>query len=154
MGPTLIRVELSHSFPVPADDGFAYITNTENWHEYWPGFVGLEDPESVSWGAPGDTATVVIKLLGRKTKLNLTLEEFEQGALVSYTSRQKGLPPAQHERRFTTTRTGFDYTLSVSFEPRRGPKGIFDRLLLRRAIYSALHKTIENLERVFERRYP
>jgi hypothetical protein len=151
MGGAMIRVELSHSFPTPVADGFAYITDTRNWHEYWPDFVRLENAQNVSWSAPGDTATVVVKLLGRKTNLELTLEEFEPNVFVSYTSYQNRLPPAHHERRFSPTPAGFDYTVAVSFEPRSGLKGIFDRVLLKRAIGSAIQKTIHNLEPLLDR---
>jgi len=85
----VIHVELTHSFATPVEDGFAYITDTRNWHEYWPDFVRLENPQSVSWSAPGDTATVVVKLLGRETNLEMTLEEFERNALVRYTSHPR-----------------------------------------------------------------
>jgi hypothetical protein len=142
----MIRIELTHSFPTPVATGFEYITDTRNWHEYWPGFVRLENQDDVSWQAPGDRATIVVKLLGRETRLDLTLEEFERDALVRYVSRQERLPEAHHERRFTPTGTGFDYTIGVSIEPRKGLAGLFDRLVLKRAIASALRQTITNLE--------
>jgi hypothetical protein len=148
----MIRVELSHSFPTPVEDGFTYITDTKNWHEYWPDFVRLENQHDVSWRAPGDTATVVVKLLWRETNLDMTLEEFDRNALVRYTSRQHRLPIARHERRFSPTKTGFEYTLAVSFEPRTGLTGIFDRFLVKRAIASALQKTINNLESALDQR--
>jgi len=62
----VIHVELTHSFATPVEDGFAYITDTRNWHEYWPDFVRLENPQSVSWSAPGDTATVVSSSSGAR----------------------------------------------------------------------------------------
>jgi hypothetical protein len=148
----MIDVEREHSFPVAVSDAFAYITNTQNWPEYWPDFVRIEDAEHASWAAPGDNLTVVIKLLGREVPLELTLEELQQDSVVRYTSRQRGLPDARHERRFTATPAGFDYTLSVSFDPRGGPRGIVDRIVVKRAIASALRTTIANLERVFEQR--
>ena len=94
----------------------------------------------------------VVNGFSREVELEMTLEEFQQDSLVRYTSHQRGLPSARHERRFTTAPSGFDYTLSVSFEPRAGPTGIFDRVVVKRAVASALHKTIENLERVFDQR--
>jgi hypothetical protein len=148
----MIEVELTHAFPVSVDEAFSYITDTRNWVEYWPDFVRIEDPESVAWDAPGDSVTVVVKLLGREVGLDLTLEEFERNSVVRYTSRQHRLPPARHERRFSPAPDGFVYRLSVSFEPRTGPAGLFDRFVLERAVASALRKTIENLERVFDRR--
>jgi Polyketide cyclase / dehydrase and lipid transport len=147
--PRSLDVQLTHSFPVTVEEAFAYITDVGNWHEYWPGFVRLENPERASWAVPGDSLTIVVKLLGRETALHLTLEELGRNELVRYRSRQDRLPPARHERRFTPTSAGFDYTLLVSYEPRRGLAGVFDRTLVKRAIASALHKTVDNLERVF-----
>jgi hypothetical protein len=149
-----IDVELTHTFPVTVDEAFAYITDVDNWPAYWPGFVRLESPAGTSWHAPGDRLTIVVRLLGRETALKLSLEEFRPSALVRYTSEQDRLPPARHERHFVATPDGFRYTLSVSFEPRRGPAGAFDRVLVKRAIASALQKTVANLERVFATRRP
>jgi hypothetical protein len=148
----MINIELKHSFPVTVDEAFAYITDTRNWAEYWPDFVRIEDSEHVTWRAPGDTVTVVVRLLGREVALELALEEFERNSLVRYTSQQHRLPPARHERRFAPTPSGFEYTLSVSYEPRAGPTGVLDRTVVKRAIASALRTTIQNLERVFEQR--
>ncbi len=47
---------------------------------------------------------------------------------------------------------GFDYRLVVSYRPRRGPRGFFDRTIFRRAVRRALEETVENLERRFEER--
>lgn len=147
-----VDVELTHAFSVPVEEAFGYITDVSNWHEYWPDFVRLDDPQHAAWGTPGDTLTIVVKLLGRETPLELTLEEFRRNALVRYRSRQAQLPTARHERRFAATPSGLDYTLTVSFEPRSGLAGVFDRVVVRRAIASALRKTVDNLDRVFERR--
>jgi hypothetical protein len=65
------RIESSHRFDVPVEQGFAFITNTGNSPSFWPGYVRLE-PES-SWGAPGDTACLVTRILGRERKLVLTV---------------------------------------------------------------------------------
>jgi len=141
----VIRVEHSHRFSTPLERGFDYITEIDNWPAYWPGLVRIE-PGS-RWVAPGDTATLVIRLLRREVELALTLVELEQYSLVRYTSVQQGLPDAHHERHFAAAGDGFDYRLVVEYEPRRGGRGIFDRLILRRAVAGALRRTVENLER-------
>jgi hypothetical protein len=148
--PRRIEVVRTHFFPVPADEAFAYITNVDNWPEYWPGFVRVE--EGGAWGSPGDRLTIVVKLLGRETALQLTLEEFQRSALVRYASVQDRLPPARHERRFAPSVDGFDYTLSVAYQPRGGLAGVLDRTVVKRAIAGALGKTVGNLERVFASR--
>jgi Polyketide cyclase / dehydrase and lipid transport len=139
------RVEHSHRFSTPLQAGFAFITDIANWPAYWPGLVRVE-PGS-RWAAPGDTATLVIRLLGREVELALTLSQLEPNRLVTYTSVQQGLPDARHERHFAAAADGFDYRLVVDYEPRPGLRGLFDRLIVRRAVAGAMRRTVENLER-------
>jgi hypothetical protein len=142
----VVRVEATHRYAVPVDRGFAFITDTANWPEYWPSFVRLE-PGS-QWGAPGDTARLVTRLLGRERELEMTLTGFEPNRLVTYTSRQPGLPDARHERHFEPNEDGFVYRLVVEYEPRSGITGIYDRLVLGRGIRRAFRSTFDALERV------
>jgi hypothetical protein len=146
----VVRVEDTHRYAVPVDRGFAFITDTTNWPEYWPSFVRLE-PGS-QWGAPGDTARLVTRLLGRERELELTLTGFEPNRLVTYTSRQPGLPDARHERHFEPDADGFVYRLVVEYEPRGGITGLYDRLVLSRGIRRAFRATFEALDRAFAQR--
>ena len=141
----MITLEQTHRFKTPLAVGFGYITAIANWPEYWPGLVRVE-PGS-RWAAPGDRAIIVIRLLGREVELALTLSQLEPNRLVTYTSVQQGLPDASHERHFTAAADGFDYRLVVEYEPRPGPRGLFDRLIVRRAVAGAMRQTVENLER-------
>ena len=141
----VIRLEQTHRFATPLSIGFAYITAIDNWPAYWPGLVRVE-PGS-RWAAPGDTATLVIRLLGREVELALRLSQLEQDRLVTYTSVQQGLPDASHERHFTAADDGFDYRLVVEYEPRPGRRSLFDRVIVRRAVAGAMRRTVENLER-------
>jgi hypothetical protein len=146
----MIRVELTHTFPISVGNGFAYITDTKNWNAFFPHFVRLHDPAHAKWDTPGDRVTVVIRLLGRDVQVNMTLEQYEKDSRVTYVSRQQGLPDAKHERHFKAVPEGFEFRPVVAFEPRSGLAGLFDRLLVKRAVAGALRKTIENLEPVFE----
>jgi hypothetical protein len=141
----VIRVEHTHRFSTPLERGFDYITDIDNWPAYWPGLVRIA-PGS-RWATPGDAATLVIRLLGREVELALTLVELDPRRLVTYTSVQQGLPNAQHKRHFAAAGDGFDYRLVVEYEPRRGARGMLDRLILRRAVARAMRRTVENLER-------
>lgn len=141
----MTRIEHTHRFAAPLPVGFAYITDIANWPAYWPGLVRVE-PGS-RWAAPGDRAALVIRLLGRDVELALTLSQLEPNRLVTYTSVQHGLPDAHHERHFDAAADGFDYRLVVEYEPRPGVRGLFDRLIVRRAVAGAMRRTIENLER-------
>jgi len=144
----MIRIEANHTFPVSVSKAFAYITDIKNWAAYWPDFVRIQDPVNARWGQPGDSITIVIKLLNRERALNMKLEEFQKDTLVTYRSHQTGLPDARHERHFRAIPGGFEYRLVVAFEPRPGVTGLIDRFLVKRAIARALRKTIENLDPV------
>jgi hypothetical protein len=138
------RVEAAHRFDVPVEQGFAYITNPANWSEFWPGFVRLE--EGSRWGASGDTARLVTRLIGRERELTMTITAFEPNRLVTYTSTQPGLPDAHHERWFQAEGEGFRYRLVVEYEPRGGIAGVFDRVGLARGIRRAFERTFLALE--------
>ena len=144
------RVEAAHRYDVPVERAFAFITNTANWSKFWPGYVRLE--EGSSWGAPGDTARLMTRLLGRERELTMTITTFERNRLVSYASTQPGLPDARHERHFEPDGEGFVYRLVVEYEPRRGVAGVLDRLLLARGIRRAFRSTFAALERELPQR--
>jgi hypothetical protein len=137
-------VEASRRYAVPVERGFAFITDTGNWPAFWPGYVRLE--EGSRWSAAGDTARLVTRLLGRDRELAMTIERFEPNRLVTYTSTQPGLPDAHHERHFGPDGDGFVYRLVVEYEPRGGPAGVFDRILLARGIRRAFDATFDALE--------
>lgn len=141
----MTRIEHTHRFATPLPVGFAYITDIANWPAYWPRLVRVE-PGS-RWAATGDTARLVIRLLGREVELTLTLAQLEPNRLVTYTSVQQGLPDARHERHFAAAGDGFEYRLVVEYEPRGGLRALFDKTIVRRAIGGAMRRTVENLER-------
>ncbi len=138
------RIEAAHRFDVPVEHGFAFITDTANWATFWPGYVRLE--EGSSWGAAGDTARLVTRLLGRERLLTMTITTFEPNRLVTYRSTQPGLPDASHARHFEPDDGGFVYRLVVEYEPRGGLAGLFDRFVLARGIRRAFQHTFAALE--------
>jgi hypothetical protein len=140
----MTRVEAARRFGVPVQTGFAFITDTENWSRFWPGYVRLED--GARWGEPGDTARLVTRLLGRERTLAMTITSFEPNRLVTYTSTQPGLPDARHERHFEADGDGLRYRLVVEYEPRGGLAGLVDRAVLPRAIRRAFEQTFSALE--------
>jgi hypothetical protein len=88
-------------------------------------------------------------MLGRTVELDMTLERIEPHRLVEYRSEQRGLPPAAHERHFTEADGGFEFRIVIEYAPRRGVRGIFDRVLFRRATERAMRETMDNLDRRF-----
>jgi uncharacterized protein YndB with AHSA1/START domain len=141
------RVEATHRYDVPVERGFDFITDTANWSKFWPGYVRLQ--EGSRWGASGDTARLVTRLLGRERELAMTITTFEPNRLVAYTSTQPGLPDAYHERHFEPDGDGFVYRLVVEYDPRPGLSGLFDRSLLVLGIRRAFGSTFEALRREF-----
>jgi uncharacterized protein YndB with AHSA1/START domain len=138
------RVEAAYRYDVPAARGFAFITDTANWPSFWPGYVRLE--EGSRWGASGDTARLVTRLLGRERELAMTIEDFQPNRLVTYTSTQPGLPDAHHERHFEPDGDGFVYRLVVDYEPRDGVGGLLDRIVIARGIRRAFQQTFAALD--------
>ena len=141
----MIRVEESSTFPVSVSEAFDYITDLDNWPHYWPGFVRIEGRDHVQWGVPGGTVTVVIRLLGREVPLHITVQEFERGRIVRYLSQQSGLAEAYHERHFTSVAGLCLFRTVVAYTPRRIVLGLYDRILVKRAIRRTLRKTHGNL---------
>jgi hypothetical protein len=135
-----MRIETEHRFGVGVRDGFDYITDQANWPAYWPGFVRIE-PGS-RWHEPGDVTRLVLRVLRREVTLEMTLRRFEPPRLVEYTSVQTGLPDLRHERCFEDAGGRLHYRAAVEYEPR----GLYDRVVVRRAIRRALKTTIANLD--------
>jgi Polyketide cyclase / dehydrase and lipid transport len=147
----MARIEKSRIFPVEREVGFDYITKPTNWPEFWPGLVAILDLDQTRWQEPGDTARLQMRLAGRLTELQMTLDELTRPALVRYHSTQEGVPDAEHERHFDSAAAGFQYRLVVTFAPRSGLRGLFDRTVVRYAASRALRRTLDNLERQLPR---
>jgi hypothetical protein len=138
-----MRVEAERHFPVELREGFDYITDQANWPDYWPNLVRIE-PGS-KWGEPGDVTRMVLHVLGRKVEMAMTLRRFEPPLLVEYTSTQAGVPDLKHERHFADAGGELHYRAAVEFVPR----GLYDRVIVRRAVKRALTTTLDNLDRAF-----
>jgi uncharacterized protein YndB with AHSA1/START domain len=138
-----VRIEREARFPVGVHAGFEYITDQANWPEYWPNLVRIESGSS--WGDPGDVTHMVLRVLRREVAMEMTLRRFEPDRLVEYTSSQAGLPDMTHERHFADADGELRYRAAVEFSPR----GLYDRLLVRRAVARALATTLANLDAAF-----
>ena len=145
-----IRIEVERRLPVSAHDGFDYITNPDNWPEYWPRLVRISS--AGRWSETGDRVCLVLLMLRREVELEMKLVRIEPYRLVEYTSQQRGLPAARHWRHFDQADRDLAYRIVVEYEPRHGWRNLFDRLLVRRAIERAMHETMANLERRFRER--
>ena len=147
MATAPVRIELERRLPVSVHEGFDYITDPDNWPEYWPGLVRITSVGR--WREPGDRARLVLRMLRREVELDMKLVRFEPYRLVEYTSRQRGLPDARHWRYFDQAERELAYRIAVEYQPRVGWRRLFDRLLVRRAIERTMRETMANLERRF-----
>jgi Polyketide cyclase / dehydrase and lipid transport len=146
-----VRVEVAHRFAVGLRDGYGYITDLGNWHAYWPDLVRI-DPGS-RWSAPGDRSRIALRLLGRETEMTMVLDRMEPYRLVEYKSEQSGLPEARHERHFADDgEGGLAFRAVVEYIPRGGLRGLFDRVIFRRAVERAVRTTLANLDARFAAR--
>jgi uncharacterized protein YndB with AHSA1/START domain len=143
----VVRIEASRTFPVDREVGFDYITDPMNWPQYWADLVEIPDLGQGTWQKPGDTMRLRMRLAGRVTDLHMTLDQLDRPALVRYHTAQQGMPDATHERYFDAAAGGFRYRLVVSFAPRAGLAGLFDRTMFRYAAARALRRTLDNLGR-------
>lgn len=142
-----VRIEVTRRFRISLREGFDYITDPSNWPQYWPDLVRI-DPGS-RWREPGDQTRLVVRILRRPVELEMTLRRLAPYSAVEYTSVQRGLPDAHHERHFEDAGGDLAYRIVVSYQPRAGWRGVFDRILVRRGIARAASKTVANLDRRF-----
>lgn len=144
----MLRVEEQHHFATPLEEGFRYITDPANWPDFVPGLVRI-DPGG-RFRQPGDTTALVLRLLGRDVRLDMTLERYEPPHLIELRSVQAGLlPAAHHERVFSEAEGGFDFRIATDYEPRPGLYELLDRVLVRRAVARTLRQYIQNLDTAF-----
>jgi uncharacterized protein YndB with AHSA1/START domain len=143
----VIRVEAGRRFPVSMRHGFDYITDPQNWLEYWPRAVSVEP--ATRWQQPGDRGRIVLRLAGRRVALDMTLVRIDPYRLVEYTSEQDGLPAARHWRHFDEVDGVFAYRIVVEYGPRPGWRSLVDRFVVCKATERAVHETIANLDQRF-----
>jgi Polyketide cyclase / dehydrase and lipid transport len=142
-----VRIAADRHFDFSLRAGFDYITDLRSWPEYWPDLIALA-PES-RWSQPGDTARLTLRLAGRPRELQMTLTRIVPYRLVEYSSVQRGLPPAGHERHFAEQGDGFAYRIVVELEARNGLQWPFDRFIVPRAVARTAERTLDNLEKRF-----
>ena len=145
--PEPVQITADRRFRYPLRAGYDYITDLRRWPEYWPNFVALA-PES-RWSQPGDTARLTLRLARRATELQMTLTRVEPYELVEYSSVQRGLPRARHERHFADDPDGFAYRIVIEIQPRGGLRRPFDRWFVPRVAERTAVQTLDNLERRF-----
>ena len=142
------RIEVSRVVPVSPAEAFAYVTDMPS---FLPGFVRIEGAAHARWGKVGDRVKVVVRLFGREGTLDMELEEFQEGERVKFVLRQAGLPTARHERHFQGRPGGCECRFVAIFEPRPGIAALYDRLLVKWGITTALRRALDALDSAFKR---
>jgi uncharacterized protein YndB with AHSA1/START domain len=137
------HIEISRHFNVPAERAYGFVTDPHNWPRFIPGLISV-DPVA-RYAAPGDTAAMTTKLLGRQRRVEMTIERLEPNRYFAYSSRQDGLPVAHHERIFSPDADGFTLKMSVAYEARSGIRGLLDRILVTPAVRRLFVRTLDAL---------
>ena len=82
--------------------------------------------------------------------MTMVLNRIEPYRLVEYLSEQSGLPDARHERHFADDgEHGLACRAVVENVPRGGLRGLFDRMIFRRAVERAVRTTVVNFDARF-----
>src|SRR5689334_12359560 len=126
----MVRIDVFHTFPVSASEGFAYLLNIDNWGQFWAGFVRVENQTSTTFDRPG----VVVRMkLGIDT-IDMFVQEVQKDAFLQYKTRQRLAPVMLHERYYKDVPGGFEYRVIITYEPRKGIFGLLDRTVVKRSL--------------------
>jgi hypothetical protein len=118
-----VRIKVNSRFGVTLRDGFEYINDPNNWPQYWPDL--LRNRARLALARARGRARLVVRLLGRPVQLELTLARLAPYSAVEYTSVQRGLPDARHERYFDDADGDPAYRIVVSYQPRPGWRSVY-----------------------------
>ena len=131
-------------FPWTRDRVFAYLFDPTNWPAFIPGFGGVAGTED--WGSPGGTCRGTVTILGRHKAVTFELLDVQQGESFRYTSRQDGLPDAEHIRVLSDADGGTRLDGTVRSADRAGIAGLLDRWVVRPAVKRKMDQAMRNAE--------
>lgn len=144
----MAAVTNSRRYPVSRTDAFSYLTDPQNWPDYYSGVVAVA--ESAAFGKPGDTVDVTYSLLGRRVGVSVTVDEIRDGEMIRHTAVVPGLPDVHQTWTYRDAGDGLMLDASLTTE---GSTSFFgraiDRLVVPRALQRDLERTLGKLEDVF-----
>ena len=137
--------------PIPRAEVFDLLSDARNWPVFVPGVKAVDYVES--WGAPGGRCRLTISLLGRRRTLDCEMTEFERPGLFRYLAREEGHPTASNDCRFVEVAGGTRVEISARREPRRGPVGLYDRLVVPWALKRMLDRQMVSISITLAKRH-
>jgi Polyketide cyclase / dehydrase and lipid transport len=97
------------------------------------------------WDAPGGRCRLTLRVLGRRRTFDCELIEIERPEMFRYVAREEGQPTAVNEGRFAEVADGTRVEITARRDPRRGPAGLFDRIVVPWALKRTLDRSMATL---------
>ncbi|MFO7549212.1 MAG: SRPBCC family protein [Acidimicrobiia bacterium] len=146
-----MHAELSHTYPVPLEQGFDYVADFHNWPSWYVGMSEILEPEQASWRDPGDEVRFRYSVLGRQVEGVAILEDRTPAEMARFRTEVPGLPVFHFTYHYS--RIGRDsFELNVTMDTDE-PTTLFgravDRTLLPRTVERDVERSLENLEDIF-----
>ena len=127
----MAEVEIAYGavVPLPPEVAFAFVSDPTTWPRF---FDALESAEPLDgWGTVGGRGRMTTRFLGSSVTSELELTEWDPPRAFRYTARQGGRPDLDNLRVFTPLGTGTQLRGTTTIRPRRGVRGLIDRVTLR-----------------------
>jgi uncharacterized protein YndB with AHSA1/START domain len=144
-----MKITYSCDVPLSPEEVFAFVADTQTVPLY------LKSVESVEpgpdWGEAGGHAEVTSVILGRTTRSEVTISEWDAPRRIRYTMTTPGLPPAEYLREFTAVDGGTHILATTEFHVRHSPAAVVDVLdgfLLKRMLTAGMAELHELLAEV------
>ena len=150
-----MRFEETRTMPIELKKGWDYISDFRRWPDFYAGVDQIVDPDSCAWAKMGDRVQFTYRLLGRKIEGVATLDVFDEGSLVKFTTRIPVLPDVIQEWHYTDLDDHFILRVVLETEGATSFMGrLIDGTLLPNALGRDLQRTMDNLEDIFEMGIP
>jgi uncharacterized protein YndB with AHSA1/START domain len=132
------EVRFDGVMPIPRAAVFDLLADARNWPVFVPGVKTVDHVEGR--GAPGGRWRLTIRLLGRRRSLDCEITEFERPRLFRYLASEEGHPTATSDCQFVEVAGGTRVEISARRDPRRGPVGLYDCLVVKLALKRMLDR--------------
>ena len=139
----MAEVRFDGVVPIPRAEVFDFLADARNWPAFFPGVETVDHVEG--WGTPGGRCRLTIRLLGRRRTLDCEMTEAERPQLFGYLAREEGQPTASNHCQLVEVPGGTRVTISARRDPRRGARGMYDRLLVPWALKRMLNRQMASV---------
>ncbi|HEU4424053.1 MAG TPA: SRPBCC family protein [Pilimelia sp.] len=139
----MTEIRFRGTVPMPRTEVFDYFVDARLWPAWFPGVEAVDDIEG--WGAPGGRCRLTVRVLGRRRTFHCQMTKIDRPQLFAYVAREEGLPTSSHEGRFVEVAEGTRVEISARRDPRRGPAGFYDRIVVARALKRMMDRSMASL---------